>query len=155
MDSLQHAINGLDNWLIATFQISLGGIIAWCGKQVQKHFKQNSKERNERMKKIEKTNDLLTYAIRVQQKESIYKCTEKYLLQGFITLPELDTLISMYKSYKALGGDDSTDLRVEKCKELPLHESADSELDGFLETKGIIEKHNGVIELGGKDKHEN
>lgn len=155
LDSLQHAINGLDNWLIATFQISLGGLVAWVGKKIQKYFKQNSNERNERMKKIEKTNDLLTYAIRAQQKESIYKSTEKYILQGFITLPELDTLNSMYKSYKALGGDDSTDLRVEKCKDLPLHESADSELDGVLENKGIIEEHNGVIELGGKEKYEN
>ena len=149
MDGLQQAINSFDHWLTATFQISLGGLVAWIANRVKKNITANKIERDERMKKIEQTNETLTYAIKVQQKDSIYKCSEKYLLQGFITLPELDTLNSMYKSYKALGGDDSTDLRVERCKELPLKESRDTELDGVLESKGLINEHKGIINLGG------
>lgn len=139
---------------MATFQISLGGLIAWVGKKAKTTIATNAKERDERIKTIEKTNEALIYAIRVQQKDSIYTSTEKYLLQGYITLPELDTLNSMYKSYKSLGGDDSTDLRVERCKELPLHSSNDSELDGVLQAKGITDSHKGLIHLGGNNEDE-
>lgn len=139
---------------MGTFQISLGGLIAWIANKVKKTVSAHNLERDERIKKIETTNEALIYAIRVQQKESIYKSTEKYLVRGFITLPELDTLNSTYKSYKSLGGDDSTDLRVERCKELPLHESSDAELDSALHAKGLSETHKGIIHLGGKQDNE-
>lgn len=144
-------INDLDKWLLATFQISLGGLAGILAKKVKKYFLAKSKERDTRIKKIEDDSVILKSAIRAQQKDAIYRMTEEYILRGYITLPELDNLESMQRSYKALGGDDGTNIRFEKCKELPLKHSGDDELDGFLVQKGIKDKHNG-LKINGDDK---
>lgn len=147
-------IADLDKWLLATFQISLGGAVGLIAKRLQKYLGEKSKARDTRMKKIEDDNILLKQAIKAQQKDSIYHMTEEYLVRGFITLPELDNLESMHNSYLSLGGDTSTDFRFEKCKELPLHSSGDDDLDGYLVSKGVQESHNGIKMNGDDSIHE-
>lgn len=137
-------LQDIDKWLLATFQISLGGAIGLLAKRLQKYLIGKTHERDTRMKKIEDDSVLLKSAIKAQQKDAIYRITSEALNRGYITLPELDNLESMQKAYKLLGGDDSTGFRFEKCKELPLKKSGDDDLDGFLVEKGIDEKHTGV-----------
>lgn len=124
--------SSVNSWLMTFFKMSLGSgliiILKSIYTYVKKIYTRSRQEDTERDLAL----NLVKAAVMAQQHDTLYRLTDEYLRQGYITLAELDNLEYIYESYKALGGNGSGEYRYNKCKELPLKSGTDHELEELI-----------------------
>lgn len=123
---------GVNEWLSTFFKMSVGSVVIIVLKSSYTYIKKIYTKTRLEDERRDTSLSLLKEAIMAQHHDTLYRLTGEYLKRGSISLSELDNLEYIYKSYKALGGNGSGEYRFNKCKELPLREGSDPELEKLI-----------------------
>lgn len=116
--------------VLALFGISIFGSMVKFSKWIRTHAKAKESARKaeaeERVKVRKEEKDLVNRRLEGLEKANvailhnkIYRQCEQHLLEGFITIDDLDDLSYLFNAYKSLGGNGTGETLYNKVKNLP------------------------------------
>ena len=104
-------------------QVLFGGIVSLLSLSVKYLFSLIKKEMKERAKKAgeeSKEQDLIKFGVLSLLHDRIYQACQYHIVNGHISVQDLDNLEYLYRGYSGLGGNGTGKELYKRCKSLPI-----------------------------------